>query len=343
MSLSTAELEEVLRLALAALRAQAGAVSAAPAAALAEVLPNVSHGRTLGDWLDVYDGLMTERDYKPQTLKNRRANLAHVRRLWGARMIRDLRPHEVSSALREFLPARSSTAQRVLAALRDVYTEAVANDWAEHNPASPVRQIKHKVKRGRLTLETWQAMRTLAQTGPQQWVEPMLLLALVTGQRRADLAKMRFDDVNDGHVRIEQQKQAGKGYGARVEIPLTLRMDAVGMTVGDVIERCRSAGKPGPTLLRKAGGGAIEESSLSARFHEHILAVRGAEAHKLHEWPSLHECRSLAARLYCAQGVDVQTLLGHRAAEMTAIYINDRGLSAKEWKRVGAPSPPVAA
>jgi integrase len=33
----------------------------------------------------------------------------------------------------------------------------------------------------------------------------MLLLALHTGQRRADLAKMRFDDVVDGHLRVEQQ------------------------------------------------------------------------------------------------------------------------------------------
>lgn len=32
--------------------------------------------------------------------------------------------------------------------------------------------------------------------------------------------------------------------------------------------------------------------------------------------------------------LDVQTLLGHKHAEMTAIYTDDRGLSAHEWKRV---------
>lgn len=30
----------------------------------------------------------------------------------------------------------------------------------------------------------------------------------------------------------------------------------------------------------------------------------------------------------------VQTLLGHAHAEMTAIYLNDRGLTAGEWKTV---------
>ena len=65
----------------------------------------------------------------------------------------------------------------------------------------------------------------------------------------------------------------------------------------------------------------------------------GEGAHKLYEWPSLHEVRSLSARLYRAEGVDVQTLLGHKNAEMTAIYEDDRGLSAKEWKRVALPTP----
>jgi integrase len=43
----------------------------------------------------------------------------------------------------------------------------------------------------------------------------LLLLALVTGQRRADLAKMRFSDIvvdeaGAQYLRVEQQKEAGK-------------------------------------------------------------------------------------------------------------------------------------
>jgi len=303
------------------------------------VAASLQQHRSLGEWLDVHEQQLRDRGYKAQTLRNRGATLAHVRRLWGQRPITALKPHEVATALKTFGPDRSSTAVRVLSELRDAYAEAIANGWAENNPASHLKPPKHKVKRARLKAETWQAMRTLAQAGPQRWVESMLLLAVATGQRRADLAKMRFEDVIDGHLRIEQQKQAGKGYGARVEIPLALRLDAIGMTVGDVIEHCRGSAKPGPNLLRKAGGGEIEQSSLSARFHEHIVAVLGSAAHKLHEWPSLHECRSLSARLYHAQGIDVQTLLGHKHAEMTDAYRDDRGLSAAEWKRVLTAAP----
>ena len=42
-----------------------------------------------------------------------------------------------------------------------------------------------------------------------------------------------------------------------------------------------------------------------------------------------------------AQGLDqktVQTLLGHSELEMTELYLNDRGLSRNEWKRVEVPA-----
>lgn len=203
----------------------------------------------------------------------------------------------------------------------------------------------------RLELSVWMQMRELSRTSPQRWVQCMLLLALVIGQRRADLAKVRFDDVvTDGDgaqfLRIEQQKEAGKGYGARVEIPLTLRLDCIGMTVGEVIEHCRQSGKPGDTLLRQANGRPIESSSLSARFCEHIKVVLGAADPGTYRRPSLHEVRSLSARTYVEQGMDprvVQTLLGHSDLEMTELYLNDRGLSRNEWRRVAVGQAPEAA
>lgn len=68
------------------------------------------------------------------------------------------------------------------------------------------------------------------------------------------------------------------------------------------------------------------------------LRMMPAGAHQQHEWPSLHEIRSLSARLYRAEGIDVQTLLGHKDPEMTSIYLDDRGLSAGAWRRV-SPTP----
>lgn len=47
--------------------------------------------------------------------------------------------------------------------------------------------------------------------------------------------------------------------------------------------------------------------------------------------PSFHEIRSLAARLYNDQGIDAQALLGHKSADMTAVYRDTRGA---EWTEV---------
>jgi len=157
------------------------------------------------------------------------------------------------------------------------------------------------------------------------WVSRMLALALVTGQRRSDLVKMRFRDVWDGHLHIEQVKT-----GARLALPITLRLNAVGLTLADVIEDCLAYAKNPDYLLRKHNGEQLGDASLSARFEtarEHAIAETTSP-------PSLHECRSLSERLYRAQGINTMTLLGHKHQAMTDMYNDDRGLTRGEWKKL---------
>lgn len=291
-------------------------------------------GDTMSAWLATYRTIIKDRGYQGQTLKNRGASIQFIDAALGSRRLREIKPHEIAKLLKGCSPHKAG---RVLGELRDVYTEAIANGEAEVSPAAHVKPPKAPGLRKRLRLETWQAMLALAQTGTQRWVPALLMLALATGQRRADLAKMRFDDVTDGCLRVEQQKKAGKPVGARVAIPLTLQLNAIGMTLGQLIEHCRTIGKPGATLLRQSNGRPIEMSSLSARFRQHIVAVCGKQAYKPYEWPSLHEVRSLSARTYIDEGMQpstVQTLLGHKHLDMTEMYLDDRGLTAADWKTV---------
>jgi integrase len=313
-----------------------------PAAGVQPAVADQQTGRTLDQWLDAHQAEMEAgRGYKVQTLRNKRSLLDHCRRLWGSLPIEQLRPHEVAAGLRTFPAEQGSTAHRVLGELRDAYAEAIAAGWVQTNPAKDIKPPKHKVQRQRLTLEVWQAMRDLARASGQKWLEAMLILALVTGQRRGDLVKMMFADVVDGCLRVQQQKEAGKGFGARVAIPLNLQMETIGMSVTDAIEQCRVSAAPGPTLLRKASGSAVDVAAMSNAFGDCIAAVLGDADPGPRRRPSLHEVRSLAARLYVQQGlppVTVQTLLGHKDLEMTQLYTNDRGINAHEWKRVALPN-----
>lgn len=47
--------------------------------------------------------------------------------------------------------------------------------------------------------------------------------------------------------------------------------------------------------------------------------------------PTFHEIRSLGARLYEAQGIDPQALLGHKDRRMTEVYTDERKV---EWQEV---------
>lgn len=332
MQLSPAETEVVARLALAALAAGQGV--AASAGHLPQVAPT---GPTIADWMPTYRRLVGDGGYSQQTLRNRATTMGQILTLWGDRPLRGLKPQDVSAGLRKIAERSTHTAHRIHGELREFFMCAVENGEAETNPVLPVRPPKHRTERCRLSLEAWQAMLDRAKTHPQRWLRAMLLLAMLTGQRRADLAAMRFDHVVDGHLRVEQQKKAGKARGFRVAIPLSLRLECVGMSVGDVIELCKTIGKPGDHLLRQANGRPIEMSSLSARFHELIVEVLGKGAYPDRRWPSLHEVRSLSARTYKAEGMaDRQGLLGHASEEMTAVYEDARDLhDDSTWHVVG--------
>jgi integrase len=208
-----------------------------------------------------------------------------------------------------------------------MYNEAINYGWVDRNPAAEVRPLRVHIMRKRLSIEQWKMMCTESSTGRwPPWVPHMMMLALVTGQRRADLQKMKFDDVWDGHLHVEQQKT-----GERIALPLALRLSAIGISLGEAIDACRDYTRPGETLLRKHSGQPLVANTLTARFESLRESVCGPAKNWRTE-PSLQECRSLSERLYRAQGIDTRTLLGHRKQAMTDMYNDDRGLTRGQWR-----------
>ena len=171
--------------------------------------------RTLGEWLQTYRQIIASRPISDKTKANRASALGHVERALGARPIGAIRPHEIAGMVQQ-LAATPQCAKRALFEARDVFNEAVSYGWIDRNPAT---SIKPPLVRIRLTLEQWRLIYQYATDHMPPWVPRMLLLALVTGQRRSDLCKMKFSDVWDGHLHIEQAKT-----GMRLALPLALRL-----------------------------------------------------------------------------------------------------------------------
>lgn len=288
--------------------------------------------RTIGEWAETYRMIIEGKPVEEKTKANRRSTLAHILDGLGRdRIISAVKPHEISGLVMSINKEHPPLAKRVLIEAKDFFNEAVNYAWLDRSPAHAIKAPKVRVQRQRLTFDQWRMIHAYAVTNQPPWVSRMLMLALVTGQRRSDLEKMRFSDVWNDHLHVEQAKT-----GERLAIPLALTLDVLGVSVGQAIEDCRRYAVGDEFMLRKHNGEAMVLASLSARFEEarelSLPAFVGGHP------PSLHECRSLAERLYRAQGINTMVLLGHKHQSMTDLYNDDRGLSRGEWKHLSIDS-----
>lgn len=202
--------------------------------------------------------------------------------------------------------------------------------WMATNPASITEKGKVRVKRRRLTLEEF---NLVFEKAPEinDWLQNAMLLALVSGQDRSTIARWERSFVDDGIATLKRSKTE-----VRIAIPTSLRMDAIGMSLADVIARCKSTGVVSKYLIhhirnqgRAKRGGYVKLGSVSNAFAE----ARDKAGIIGDDVPTFHEIRSLCKRLYEDQGgVDTKALLGHMTQEMADLYANNRGLAPVKVK-----------
>nr|MBL8412730.1 tyrosine-type recombinase/integrase [Dechloromonas sp.] len=288
--------------------------------------------RTVADWSEVYRRIIDTKPVCDKTKANRMVSVRHILDGIGRRIISRVMPHEIAELVQRLHAEHPALAKRVLIEAKSLFNEAVIYGWIDRNPAFPLRAPAVHVQRHRLSLEHWQAIHAYALANQPHWVARMLVLALVSAQRRSDLEKMQPGDVWDDHLHIQQAKT-----GMRLALPLSLRLDAIGVSLGEAIEDCRDYAVGNSRLLRKHNGRPIGVASMSARFEE----AREGSGLVWHDGlpPSLHECRSLSERLYRAQGVNTMILLGHKNQAMTDIYDDDRDLAQGQWKTLSIQKP----
>lgn len=287
-------------------------------------------GRPFRDWCEQYRGIMAERDVAASTLRNVGMRINRLSEEFGNRDIRDISTREVAEYLGGMAKegkAQMSRAMRSL--LRDMFVEAIAEGWVDSSPVEVTKAARVKVKRERLTLELWREIYAEAR---QPWLKRAMELALLTGQRRTDIAAMLFRDVIDGHLQVVQAKT-----GQRLRISTSVRLDAIGLDLATVIKQCRDS-----TLSRhlihhsrqvsKAmPGQPIMLDTLSKAFADARDRATKRLGITLDNPPTFHEMRSLSARLHTAEGRDAQILLGHKSSKMTDLYRDSRGA---EWLEV---------
>lgn len=304
-------------------------------AAIGDVRPSLvdritGAANTWSDWCNVFEKKLAERDSAENTRRTYRSQLNRLRSCFdeekAAGSITTKDCAGIINGLKE--QRKHRTAQAFRSFLIDCFDRMVAEGWRADNPAQVLDEVKVRVQRSRLSLE---ALLSLYERTSVVWLRNAMALAIVSGQDRDSCRNAKFADFRDGGWWNERKKT-----GARVFLPLDIRLDVFGMSLADVVSQCRRTDIASHYLIHQTQRG--KGATLGKPIHpDMITRVFSAELAKLQlDWggktpPTFHEIRSLAARLHKDQGsVNPQDLLTHKDPRTTAIYTDGRG----EWVRV---------
>lgn len=289
--------------------------------------------QTWGEWCYEFEKLLAERDAKPNTIRTRKSQMVRLRASFDAdRPASRITTRDCAAVIDTLKDAgKHRTAQAFRTFLIDCFDRMIAKGWRSDNPAKVLDTVRVKVRRARLTLETFQSLYT---TTSVVWLRNAMSLALVAGKDRDSVRNAKFTDFRDGGWWNERSKTE-----ARVFLPMNLRLRCFGMSLEDVAKQCRATGIVSKYLVHQTQ--RAKGATLGKPIHpDMITRVFSAELAKLRiDWgdkapPTFHEIRSLAARLYKQQGdINPQDLLSHKDPKSTALYTDGRG----EWVKLSVP------
>lgn len=288
----------------------------------------------LTDWMDKLEGEgLAENTMRSYRSLSRAICAEPEDRPAGAALLRRCSVEVVSDCLEAIEENRGArTAQGARSLLLRAFNAAIAKGKCEQNPVAVTEGITVAVQRKRFTWETFSKVWALLEEQGPVWLRNAAALALVSGQRRDDVAAAMFTAFDDSEWKLIQQKT-----GRALAIPLDLRLEKLGMSLRDVLQACRRTGVVSRYLVHQTRpygnspvGAQIWIDTITKRFSEVVAEALGDAPHN----PTFHELRSLAKRLYQAQGnVDTKALLGHETEEMSKLYADARGAEV-QFQRV---------
>jgi len=158
------------------------------------------------------------------------------------------------------------------------------------------------------------------------WIGKAMDLALVTGADRDTISGLgRRQNIVGDYLEFQRGKT-----GVWIAIPLSLELVAAGLVLRDVLKN--TSGVASQFIVhhvrnfgKAPAGSQVWVDTISKAF---TTAYKLTELQQANA-PTFHEIRSLAKRLYKAQGnVDTMQLLGHQDEKTGKLYEDPRGSEA---------------
>ncbi|RHW55029.1 integrase, partial [Cronobacter sakazakii] len=250
-------------------------------------------------WLDRYWKIQEERlgsgDIKPNTYKQKAKPVSLLRERVGMKPISAVEVRDIAQILNEYIaPGKPRMGQVIRSVFIDIFKEA--QHFGEvppgYNPALATKQPRRQINRQRLSLEEWRKIFDIADA-THRYMGNAMLLALVTGQRLGDISNMRFNDIWDDHLHVIQEKT-----GAKLAIPLSLKLNAINWSLRDVVTRCRDYAVS-PYLIHFLRATSQAERGAQVKSNTITMNFSKARDKACIEWgdgtpATFHEQRSLA-------------------------------------------------
>lgn len=238
----------------------------------------------------------------PRTQRDNLQELDRLRAVFGAVLIENIKPHHVRAYLDKRGQTAKARANREKALLSHLFNKA--REWGYTDATNPCQGVKGFTESGRdryVTDDEFQAVRRKADPTLQDAMD----VALLTGQRPADVLKIQRADVRDGALFIRQNKTGAKRA-----------IDIVG-ELAQVIERIRNRPRVRQSafLIQDDDGKPLSMLALRSRFDK---ARRAAGVS--------FQFRDIRAKTASDTGdlSHSQRLLGHRNRDMTEHYVRER-------------------
>ncbi len=238
----------------------------------------------------------------PRTQQDNLIELDRLRAVFGRMLIESIKPHHVRGYLDKRGQTAKARANREKALLSHVFNKA--REWGYTDAPNPCQGVKGFTEAGRdryVTDDEFKAVRD--QADPT--VRDAMDLALLTGQRPADVLKILRADIRDGALFIAQNKTGAKRA-----------IDVVG-ELADVLKRITSRPRVRQSayLLQDDDGKPLSLLALRGRFDKARKAAGVS-----------FQFRDIRAKTASDTG-DLghsQRLLGHKNRDMTEHYVRER-------------------
>lgn len=278
------------------------------------------------DWIDRFNKIIINRDLKKRTLDDYQGRLKRIKNSFNNIPLHEIKTKDIADYINNIVSDGNITTARLMRSiLKDMFNEAMSDGVVDFNPVIATRVPRNKIARTRLSENDYLIIYQSAIDHCQPWVSLSMDLAILTGQRSGDIRKLKWDDVHDGFLWIEQEKT-----GTKIAIPLNISNSVAKKTLQYVLDKSKNVMNGKESVLVSQKGDMLADKTIGKAFSlarsKSGLSWEGSP-------PTFHEIRSLASRIYGAEKSNefANQLLGHKSMDMTRMYQDDRGLS---WKKI---------